>query len=77
MRPGPSIMRTAARSFVARDIRSPVERAWNVATGRRSRCSNRSLRRSYSMWREIAITVWRMKYVKVPATTAMPNRISA
>ena len=25
---GPTIMRTALRSFVARDIRSPVRRAW-------------------------------------------------
>ncbi len=30
---GPIIMRTAFRSFVARDIRSPVRRAWKYATG--------------------------------------------
>ena len=32
---GPAIMRTAERSFVARDIRSPVRLAWNQAGGRR------------------------------------------
>jgi hypothetical protein len=29
------------------------------------------------MWREIAITDWRMKYLKTPEATAMPKRISA
>ena len=30
---GPASMRTAERSFVARDIRSPVRLAWNQAGG--------------------------------------------
>ena len=34
---GPASMRTADRSFVARDIRSPVRLAWNHAGGRRWR----------------------------------------
>ena len=77
MRPGPSIMRTAARSFVARDIRSPVGRCWKKDTGSVSRCSNSSFLKSYSMWREIAMIVCRMKYLKVPAASEIANRITA
>ena len=75
--PGPSIMRTAARSFVVRDMRSPVRSRWKYAIGSRSRCAKRSLRRSYSTWREMPITAWRIQYLKTPATTAMPSRMSA
>jgi len=60
MTPGPSIIRTEARSLVARDMISPVRTCWKYWTGWRWRCANRSLRRSYSRWREIPITDWRI-----------------
>src|SRR5215208_1555263 len=49
---GPIIMRTAFRSLVARDIRSPVRLAWKYDIGSRSRCAKKSLRMSYSISRE-------------------------
>ena len=39
---GPTIMRTALRSFVARDIRSPVRRAWKNESGRRWSAAKKS-----------------------------------
>ena len=61
MMPGPSTMRTAFMSLVARDMRSPVWRAWKNDAGWRSRWANRSLRRSYSTWRDMPISTWRMR----------------
>ena len=75
--PGPSIMRTAAMSFVAMDMSSPVRRAWNQPSGRRWRWANSSLRRSNSSFREMPITQWRMAKRKSPASTAMPTTRSA
>ena len=54
MTAGPIIIRTAFRSLVARDIRSPVRCAWKYASGSSWRCAKKSLRRSYSMSRDDA-----------------------
>jgi hypothetical protein len=60
MTPGPSIMRTAAMSFVAMLMISPVRRCWNHCTGMRWRWANSSFRRSNSSRREMPITQWRI-----------------
>ena len=48
-------MRTALRSLVARDIKSPVRVDWKYASGSRSRCAKNALRMSYSMARDAPI----------------------
>ena len=58
---GPIIMRTAFRSLVARDIRSPVRRAWKYDSGSRWSCAKKSFRRSYSIWRETPMMMRRMR----------------
>ena len=73
MRPGPSIMRTADRSFVARDRISPVRVPWKYSEGRVWRCSNTWLRRSNSRWREMPITTWRIQNLNTPETRAIAN----
>ena len=52
MTAGPIIIRTAFRSLVARDIRSPVRCAWKYDSGSFCRCAKKSFRMSYSMWRD-------------------------
>ena len=49
MTAGPIIIRTALRSLVARDIRSPVRCVWKKSSGSVSRCAKKSFRMSYSM----------------------------
>ena len=61
MTAGPTIMRTALRSLVARDMRSPVRLAWKYASGRRSRCAKKSFRRSYSICRDAPISQVRIR----------------
>ena len=65
---GPIIMRTALRSLVARDIRSPVRCAWKYASGSFSRCAKKSFRMSYSMSREAPMRIRRDRNWKVPPT---------
>src|SRR6185503_18374814 len=52
---GPTIIRTAFRSLVARDIRSPVRCDWKYERGSFSRCAKKSFRMSYSMRRDAPI----------------------
>ena len=56
---GPIIMRTAFRSLVARDIRSPVRCAWKYDSGSVCRCAKKSLRMSYSMSRDAPMRIRR------------------
>ena len=63
---GPIIIRTALRSLVARDIRSPVRCAWKYASGSCCRCAKKSLRTSYSMSREAPIRIRRARNWKTP-----------
>jgi len=77
MRPGPSIMRTADRSFVARDMISPVRARWKYWSGSRWRWANSSLRRSNSRWREMPMTASRIQNLNSPETTAIANRMTA
>ena len=58
---GPIIIRTAFRSLVARDIRSPVRRDWKYDSGNSCRCAKKSLRRSYSMSREAPMMMRRIR----------------
>ena len=55
MKPGPCIWRTAERSLVMRAMRSPIRWCWKYARCIRWRCANRSLRISYSTYREMFI----------------------
>ncbi len=70
---GPTIWRTAFKSFVARDIRSPVRRAWKYDAGIFSSCAKKSLRMSYSMWRDAPIRIRRIRKRKTPPTTPSPS----
>ena len=67
---GPIIMRTAFRSLVARDIRSPVRCAWKYAERQRLRCAKKSFRMSYSMSRDAPIRMRRIQNRKTPPTQA-------
>ena len=58
---GPIIMRTAFRSLVARDIRSPVRLAWKYDSGSVCRCAKKSFRMSYSMSRDAPIRTRRIR----------------
>ena len=58
---GPIIMRTAPRSLVARDMRSPVRWRWKYARSSRCRCAKKSLRRSYSISREAPMMIRRVR----------------
>ncbi len=60
MTAGPTIIRTALRSLVARDIRSPVRFSWKNEIGSRSRCAKKSLRRSYSTPRDALMMMRRI-----------------
>jgi len=77
MTAGPTIMRTELRSFVARDIRSPVRFCWKNDTGSRSRCAKKSFRRSYSKPRDALMMMRRMLYLKYPASPAINITILA
>ena len=70
---GPIIMRTAFRSLVARDIRSPVRWLWKYASGSFSRCAKKSFRMSYSMCRDAPVSSRRMKNRKTPPTSPMAS----
>ena len=61
MTDGPIIMRTALRSLVARDMRSPVLWVWKYDSGNVSRCAKKSFRMSYSMSREAPMRIRRMR----------------
>ena len=61
MTAGPIIIRTAFRSLVARDIRSPVRCAWKYDSGSSCRCAKKSFRRSYSMCRETPMMMRRIR----------------
>ena len=67
---GPTIMRTALRSFVARDIRSPVRRAWKNDSGRRWSAAKKSFLISYSISREAPIMIRRIRNRNRPPTIA-------
>ncbi len=77
MTAGPTIMRTELRSFVARDIRSPVRFCWKNDMGSRSRCAKKSLRRSYSNPREALMMTRRIWYLKYPASPAISSSTPA
>src|SRR3954465_9989647 len=62
---GPIIMRTALRSLVARDIKSPVRCAWKYDNGSFCRCAKNSLRMSYSMSRDAPIRMRRCRNRKM------------
>ena len=70
---GPIIIRTALRSFVARDIRSPVRCVWKYDSGSVCRCAKKSLRMSYSMSRDTPVRIRRIRNRKMPPTTPMPS----
>jgi hypothetical protein len=70
---GPIIMRTALRSLVARDIRSPVRWVWKYASGSVSRCAKKSLRMSYSMSRDAPMRIRRCRNWKTPPTRPIPR----
>ena len=69
MIPGPNSMRTLVKSFVARDIRSPVRFAWKNDRGKRSKCSKTSSRRWYSIRRETPIMSQRIRNRNTPCNT--------
>ena len=77
MTAGPTIMRTAFRSFVARDMRSPVRVAWKYASGSFCRWATKALRRSYSMAREAPTRMRRMRNRNTPPAIARPSRVAA
>ena len=77
MMAGPTIMRTAFRSLVARDMRSPVRVAWKYASGNRCRWATKALRRSYSMAREAPTRMRRMRNRNPPPAIARPSRVAA
>src|SRR5439155_17761971 len=58
---GPIIIRTALRSLVARDIRSPVRCDWKYPSGSFCRWAKKSFRMSYSMSREAPIRTRRVQ----------------
>ena len=70
---GPIIMRTALRSLVARDIRSPVRLRWKYAGSNCCRRAKKSLRRSNSMSREAPIMIRRCRKRNTPPTAARPS----
>ena len=70
---GPIIMRTAFRSLVARDIRSPVRCAWKYDSGSFCRCAKKSFRRSYSMCRDAPIRMRRVRNRNTPPTRPMAS----
>ena len=74
---GPTIIRTALRSLVARDIRSPVRLRWKYA--RSSRCSRAKKwpRRSYSISREAPMMTRRIQKRHTPPSAAMPTSAAA
>ncbi len=74
---GPAIMRTALRSLVARDIRSPVRRARKYSGGIRWRCAKKSFRRSYSISRETPMIERRIRNRKRPPPADTTNRRAA
>ncbi len=74
---GPIIIRTALRSLVARDMRSPVRFAWKYAASSVCRCAKNSLRMSYSISRETPVRIRRMRNRKYPANTPMPSSTAA
>ncbi len=71
---GPTVIRTAFRSLVARDIRSPVRRPWKYDTGRSWSRAKKSFRMSYSMCREIAMMMRRMRNRKTALVRATARR---
>ena len=70
---GPIIMRTALRSLVARDMRSPVRCAWKYASGSFSRCAKKSFRMSYSMSRDAPIRIRRCRNMNTPPARPIPS----
>jgi len=70
---GPIIIRTALRSLVARDIRSPVRCVWKYECGSVSRCAKKSLRMSYSMSREAPMRMRRCRNRNTPLTRPIPS----
>ena len=77
MIPGPRTERTAFRSFVARDMMSPVGCEWKKERDILCRCAKKSLRSSYSMRRLTPMRIFRIQNRKNPSTTAMPTIIAA
>ena len=65
---GPIIMRTAFRSLVARDIRSPVRWVWKYGAGSFSRWAKKSFRMLYSMSRDAPMRILRIRNRKTPPT---------
>ena len=74
---GPAIMRTALRSLVARDIRSPVRRVRKYSGGIRWRCAKKSLRRSYSISRETPMIERRIRNRNRPPPAETANSRAA
>jgi hypothetical protein len=74
---GPAIMRTALRSLVARDIKSPVRRERKYSGGIRWRCAKKSFLRSYSISRETPMIVRRIRNRKRPPLADTTNRRAA
>ena len=70
MTAGPIIIRTALRSFVARDIRSPVRFRWKKSSESRCRHAKKSFRRSYSMSRDAPTITRRIRNRKKPPPAA-------
>ncbi len=68
MMPGPSTIRTAPRSLVARDMISPVLRDWRKERDIFCTWARKSLRRSYSTWRLTPIRILRIQKRKNPST---------
>ena len=69
---GPAIIRTALRSLVARDIRSPVRWRWKYDRERRCRWAKKSLRKRYSISRDAPMMIRRIQNRHTPPTKAMP-----
>ena len=74
---GPIIMRTAFRSLVARDIRSPVRCAWKYDSGSVCRCAKKSFRMSYSMSRDAPMRIRRVRNRKTPPTRPIASSSAA
>ena len=74
---GPAIIRTAFRSLVARDIRSPVRWRRKYSGGSRCRCAKKSLRRSYSISRDTPMMMRRIRKRNTPPAAEMANSTAA
>jgi len=68
MMPGPRKLRTASRSFVARERRSPTFQRRYVSAGSRATWAKRSFRSSYSIVRDARMIVMRIRKRKIPCS---------